>query len=168
MPGRYLPCCVLVVAGRIAGDGERAFDEDEHRQLAGARALHLRVGLSDLELRRLPVGEPARRVVGPAGQHAREGKRGLVFGRFLVAPLVVFIALDALARDLVGPGAVQAGRFERAVEVDQQMVLGRRLGDVFVPFDGPLVVAVNEVDLQPRNAPFRNTWESPACKRRCQ
>ena len=107
-----------------------------------------------VELRWLPVGEPAGGVIGPAGQHAREGEGGPVFGRFLGAPLVVFIALDALSRDLVGPGAVQAGGLERAVEVDEQVVLGGRLGDIFVPFDGKLIVAIDEIDLQPRNAPF--------------
>ena len=78
-----------------------------------------------------------------------------MFGRFLVAPLVVFIALDALARDLVGPGAVQAGGLERAVEIDQQVVLGRRPGDILVPSDRKLVVAIDKVDLQSRDAPFR-------------
>jgi hypothetical protein len=110
--------------------------------------------LAGFELRWLPVGEPARRVVGPAGQHAREGEGGPVFGRFLGAPLIVFVALDALAGDLVGPGAVQAGGLERAVEVDHQVVLGGRPGDIFIPFDRKLVVAIDKVYLQPHDAPF--------------
>ena len=111
---------VLVILVRIAGHGEGAVDQDEHRQLAGARALHLGIDPHRAELRWLPVDEAARREVGSAGQSTRKGEGGLVFGRLLGAPEdIVFVPLDALARDLVGPGAFQAGGLERAMEVDQ-------------------------------------------------
>ena len=151
---------VAVVVRMIADAGQRAVVDDEQRELRCARALHLRRFLR-LKRFRLPIQKAARREIARAHEIARERQRHLVLRRHAVAPLVVLVAQHAFARDLVGKRAIEPRRFECAVKVHQQLVLGGRAGDLFVPLDHLLVVAVHEIDLHAGDAPLLVAAETP-------
>ncbi len=70
-----------------------------------------------------------------------------------VAPLALLQPQHALARDDVRPGAVQARRLVRAVEVYEQLARRGLARHALVEVHHPLVLALHEVDLDPLHAP---------------
>ena len=100
------------------------------------------------------VVEAAGRVIHRPRQHAREGQRHVVRGRLARAPLQVLLAHHAFARHQVGIGAPQSVGLEGAVIIDHQVMLRGFLRHRAVPVHHPLVVAIHEVDLDPRDAPL--------------
>ncbi len=100
------------------------------------------------------VVEGAGSVIHGTGQHAGEGKRGVVHRGDAGRPLGVLLAHHSFAGDQIGIGAAQPIRLEGSVVIDHEMVLGGFLHYPAIPVHHPLIVAVHEVDLDPGDAPL--------------
>lgn len=112
------------------------------------RPLRLRWFDIGFELIERFVQETARREVSRTGNQAGERQRRFVFRSHPGAPAIVFVAQDALARDLVGIGSDHAGRFKCPVEIDHQMMFRRSLGDFLVPVRHFLVIVIHKINFE--------------------
>ena len=100
------------------------------------------------------VAECAGGVIHGAGQHAREGQRGVVHGTRAGAQLQILLAHHAFAGHQVRIGAPQAVGLVCAVEVDHEMMRGGSFHHAVIEAHHPLVVAVHKVDLDAGDAPL--------------
>ena len=150
-----------VVRRRVAEHLQRTLEEDVEGGLMGARALAHGVVPADREVGLRGVARRTGRVVHRSGDHAREGERAVVHGRDVGRALVVLHAVDPFKGQHVGVFALQSGRLEGAVEVDEQPAVERRAGDLLVEAHHLLVGALHEVDLDALDAPVAVGVEDP-------
>ena len=68
---------------------------------------------------------------------------------------VLFLSSHTFIRKYIRILVFQSGRFERAMEIHEQLVLGCFGGHAFVIVHHPLVASVHEVNLHTLHAPFR-------------
>src|SRR5690606_2294139 len=110
-PGGTAAIVVRTVGKHLQG----TFVDDEHGKLVCPRAHHKGRHVLRVEPFQAHVAEAAGGEVHLAEHASCEGNRHCVLGRYHRAPLVVFVAQDALTCDEVGIGAAPAGGLVGAV-----------------------------------------------------
>jgi len=116
--------------------------------LPGACAGRHGIVVYRMEILACCIAHPALCVIDRAGQHSYVRESNIVGDHVFLAPFGLFQSEDALKIHHVRIGAVESRWLVHAMEINQQLVPGRRFCKAIQHLHYRLVVPVHEVDLE--------------------